>query len=132
MGIMAPVARGYARYVLVVMVGITFLNYMDRYVGAAASPLIQKEFHLSDSEVGLLGSAFLLVYAVAAVPFGYWADRGVRKTVVAAGGAVWSPAPLFTRFPRSLTPPLVHPAPLWFVARGTLPPLPLLPYGFFP
>ena len=83
------------------MVGINFLNYMDRYVGAAASPLIQKEFHLSDSQVGLLGSAFLLVYAVAAVPFGYWADRGVRKTVVAAGVAVWSVATLFTGFARS-------------------------------
>src|ERR1700681_1541435 len=74
---------------------------MDRYVGAAASPLIQKEFHLSDSQVGLLGSAFLLVYAVAAVPFGFWADRGVRKTVVAVGVAIWSIATLFTGFSRS-------------------------------
>src|SRR5450759_1302637 len=83
------------------MVGINFLNYMDRYVGAAASPLIQKEFHLSDSQVGLLGSAFLLVYALAALPFGYWADRGVRRTVVAAGVAIWSVATLFTGFARS-------------------------------
>jgi MFS transporter, Spinster family, sphingosine-1-phosphate transporter len=98
---MAPVARGYAYYVLVVMVGINFLNYMDRYVGAAASPLIQKEFGLSDGQVGLLGSAFLLVYAVAAVPFGYWADRGVRKTVVGVGVAIWSVATLFTGFARN-------------------------------
>jgi MFS family permease len=94
------------------MVGINFLNYMDRYVGAAASPLIQKEFHLSDTQVGLLGSAFLLVYAVAAVPFGYWADRGVRKTVVAAGVAIWSVATLFTGFARSF--------PQLFVSRAVL------------
>jgi MFS transporter, Spinster family, sphingosine-1-phosphate transporter len=94
------------------MVGINFLNYMDRYVGAAASPLIQKEFHLSDTQVGLLGSAFLLVYAVAAVPFGYWADRGVRKTVVAAGVAIWSVATLFTGFARSF--------PQLFVSRAFL------------
>ncbi|HKB32671.1 MAG TPA: MFS transporter, partial [Candidatus Dormibacteraeota bacterium] len=105
-------ARGYARYVLAVMVGINFLNYMDRYVGAAASPLIQKEFHLSDSQVGLLGSAFLLVYAVAAVPFGFWADRGVRKTVVAVGVAIWSLATLFTGFARSF--------PQLFVSRAVL------------
>ena len=105
-------ARGYARYVLAVMVGINFLNYMDRYVGAAASPLIQKEFHLSDSQVGLLGSAFLLVYALAAVPFGFWADRGVRKTVVAAGVAIWSLATLFTGFARSF--------PQLFVSRAVL------------
>jgi MFS transporter, Spinster family, sphingosine-1-phosphate transporter len=94
------------------MVGINFLNYMDRYVGAAASPLIQKEFHLDDSQVGILGSAFLLVYAVAAVPFGYWADRGIRKTVVAAGVAIWSLATLFTGFARSF--------PQLFVSRAVL------------
>jgi len=98
---MAAVARGYARYVLVVMVGINFLNYMDRWVGAAASPLIQKEFHLSDTLVGLLGSAFLIVYAFAALPFGYWADRGVRRTVVGVGVAIWSVATLFTGFARN-------------------------------
>src|SRR4030088_1230297 len=98
---MAPVARGYARYVLVVMVGINFLNYMDRWVGAAASPLIQKEFHLSDTLVGLLGSAFLIVYAFAALPFRYWADRGVRTTVVGVGVAIWSVATLFTGFARN-------------------------------
>src|SRR5260370_19620736 len=94
------------------MAGINFLNYMDRYVGAAASPLIQKEFHLSDSQVGLLGSAFLLVYAVAAVPFGFWADRGVRKAVVAVGVAIWSLATLFTGFARSF--------PQLFVSRAVL------------
>jgi MFS transporter, Spinster family, sphingosine-1-phosphate transporter len=94
------------------MVGINFLNFMDRYVGAAASPLIQKEFHLSDSQVGLLGSAFLLVYAMAAVPFGFWADRGVRKTVVAVGVAIWSLATLFTGFARSF--------PQLFVSRAVL------------
>src|ERR1700681_3685882 len=109
---MATVARGYARYVLAVMVGINFLNYMDRYVGAAASPLIQKEFHLSDAQVGLLGSAFLLVYAAAAVPFGYWADRGIRKTVVGVGVAIWSLATLFTGFARNF--------PQLFVSRAVL------------
>src|SRR2546422_5376707 len=82
------------------MVGINFLNYMDRWVASAASPLIQKEFHLSDTLVGLIGSGFLLVYAFAAIPFGYWADRGGRKTVVAAGVPIWSLPTLVTRFPR--------------------------------
>ncbi|HEY2599566.1 MAG TPA: MFS transporter [Candidatus Dormibacteraeota bacterium] len=94
-------ARGYARYVLAVMVGINFLNYMDRYVAAVAAPLIQQEFGLSNTEVGFLASAFLLVYAVAAVPFGYWADRGVRRTVVGIGVAIWSVATLFTGFARN-------------------------------
>jgi MFS family permease len=83
------------------MVAINFLNYMDRWVAASASPLIQKEFHLNDAQIGSLGSAFLLVYATAAVPFGYWADRGVRRTVVGVGVAIWSVATLFTGFAHS-------------------------------
>jgi MFS family permease len=83
------------------MVGINFLNYMDRYVGAVVAPLIKKEFDLSDGQIGLLGSAFLLVYAVAALPFGYWADRGVRRTVIAIGVTIWSLATLFTGFSRN-------------------------------
>ena len=96
-----PVARGYARYVLAVMVGINFLNYMDRWVASAAATSIEKEFHLTNSQFGLIGTAFLLVYAVAALPFGYWGDRGVRKTVIGVGVTIWSLATLFTGFARS-------------------------------
>ena len=93
--------RRYPRYVLAVMVGINFLNYLDRYILPAVATKIQGEFHLTDSQVGLLGSAFLLVYAVATIPFGIWADRGVRKTVVAVGVTIWSLATLFTGLARN-------------------------------
>jgi len=95
------VVGGYARYVLALMVGINLLNYMDRWVAASAGPLIEKELHISDSEFGLLGTAFLLVYAIAALPFGYWGDRGVRKTVIGVGVTIWSIATLFTGFART-------------------------------
>src|SRR3982075_860226 len=95
--------RGYARYVLAVMVGINFLNSLDRYILPAVASKIQAEFHLSDSQVGLLGSAVLLVYAVATIPFGIWADRGVRKTVIGIGVTIWSLATLFTGLARSYT-----------------------------
>lgn len=83
------------------MVGINLLNYMDRWVAASAGPVIQKDLHVSDSNFGLLGTAFLLVYAVAAIPFGYWGDRGVRKTVVGVGVTIWSLATLFSGFART-------------------------------
>src|SRR5437660_11388832 len=88
--------RGYARYVLGVMVGINFLNYLDRYILPSVATKIQAEFHLTDSQVGLLGRAFLLVYAVATIPFGIWADRGVRKTVGGGRVTLGSLATLFT------------------------------------
>jgi len=83
------------------MFGINLLNYLDRYVAASVAPMVQKELHLTDSEIGLFGTAFLLVYAVAAVPFGYWADRGVRKHVIGIGVAIWSVATLLTGFART-------------------------------
>ncbi|MBV9599308.1 MAG: MFS transporter [Chloroflexi bacterium] len=86
----------YAIYALALMFGINFLNYADRWVGSAVAPLIQAEFSLTDFEVGLLGSAFTLVYAIGALPFGLWADRGLRKTVIGTGVAIWSAATLLT------------------------------------
>jgi len=95
------VTKGYARYVLALMFGINLFNYLDRYVAASAAPMVKRELHLTDSEIGLFGTAFLLVYAIAAVPFGYWGDRGVRKNVIAVGVAIWSVATLLTGFARN-------------------------------
>jgi MFS family permease len=83
------------------MVGINLLNYLDRYVAAAVAPQVQDELHLTNSEVGLFGTAFLLVYAIAAIPFGYWGDRGVRKTVIGVGVTIWSIATVLTGFARN-------------------------------
>src|SRR5258708_8465042 len=91
----------YALYVLGLMVGINLVNYMDRWVGSAVAPLIQVEFELSDFSVGLLGSAFTLVYALAALPFGLWADRGSRRVVLGAGVLIWSLATLLTGLTRN-------------------------------
>jgi predicted MFS family arabinose efflux permease len=88
-------------YVLSVLVGINILNYLDRYLPAAAAPAIQAEFHLDDFQIGLLGTAFLLVYALGALPMGLWADRGLRKVVIATGVGIWSVATLFTGLARS-------------------------------
>lgn len=90
--------RGAARYVLVIMFLINMLNYADRWVGSVVAPLVEKQFHLDDFEVGLLGSAFTIVYAIAAIPFGLWADRGVRKVVIGVGVAVWSLATVASGF----------------------------------
>jgi len=92
------VTSRYAIYVLGLMFSINFLNFVDRWVASAVAPLIQSEFTLSDFQLGLLGSAFTFVYAIAALPFGLWADRGVRKTVIGTGVAIWSAATLLTGF----------------------------------
>src|SRR5260370_39843521 len=88
--------RSYATRVLWVMFAINFLNYMDRFILPSVLTSIQKEFHISDFQSGLLATAFTLVYAVAALPFGIWADRGIRKSVVATGVGLWSLVTMFT------------------------------------
>ena len=89
-------AKRYAWYVLGVMFAINFLNYLDRYVLPAAASSIQKEFHIDDAAMGAVLSAFLLFYSLTVLPFGYWADRGIRKNVIGTGVAVWSLATLLT------------------------------------
>lgn len=86
----------YARRALWIMFAINFLNYMDRFILPSVLTSIKKEFHLSDFQLGSLATAFTLVYAVAAVPFGIWADRGIRKDVIAVGVGLWSLATMLT------------------------------------
>lgn len=88
----------YARRALWIMFAINFLNYMDRFILPSVISSIEKEFHFGDFAAGALATAFTLVYAVAALPFGAWADRGIRKNVVAIGVGLWSIATFFTGF----------------------------------
>jgi MFS family permease len=86
----------YARRALWIMFAINFLNYMDRFILPSVISSIQKEFHFDDFAAGSLATAFTLVYAVTALPFGAWADRGIRKNVVAFGVGLWSIATFLT------------------------------------
>ncbi|HWE51026.1 MAG TPA: MFS transporter [Bryobacteraceae bacterium] len=79
-----------AKSALAVLVAINILNFYDRNAIGALTEPIRKEFHLSDTEVGLLGSVFTWLYAVVGVPIGNFADRKSRKTILAAGIVVWS------------------------------------------
>ena len=68
-----------------------FLAFVDRFLIAAASPVLAARFHLSDWWLGvLLGPAFALPYGVAAILFGRRADRGGARGFVLAGVAIWT------------------------------------------
>ena len=69
---------------------INVLNFYDRQVlGAIAEPL-RREFHLSDTQLAALTTAFTLLYALAGLPLGRLADRWSRKALLAIGVTVWS------------------------------------------
>jgi MFS family permease len=73
-----------------VLVGINTVNFYDRQVLGAVQEKIRKEWTLSDSQLGWLGTAFILLYAVVGLPLGRLADRARRKWLLAAGVGLWS------------------------------------------
>jgi predicted MFS family arabinose efflux permease len=75
---------------LAVLFGINILNFYDRHVPGALTEPMRKEFNLSDAQIGLLGSAFIWIYAFVGVPLGRVADVWSRKKLLAWGTAVWS------------------------------------------
>jgi MFS family permease len=79
-----------AKAALAVLVAINILNFYDRNVAGALVEPIRKEFHLSDTQIGFLGSVFIWLYAVVGVPLGSIADRWSRKKLLAGGILVWS------------------------------------------
>nr|XP_045618545.1 protein spinster-like isoform X2 [Procambarus clarkii] len=69
---------------------VNLINYMDRFTIAGILFDIQKTFGISDSQSGLLQTAFVLVYMVMAPLFGFLGDRFSRKYLMAVGLFFWS------------------------------------------
>jgi MFS family permease len=67
-----------------------FFNYADRQAINAVFPLLKLEFALTDFQLGLLGSAFMVVYALAAPFAGFLVDLASRRVLIASGLAFWS------------------------------------------
>jgi predicted MFS family arabinose efflux permease len=72
-------------YTLLVLFLINFLNYFDRIVPAVVLEPIRREFGLNDTHLGLVTTAFTVVYAVLAIPMGQLVDRLSRKKILAVG-----------------------------------------------
>ena len=97
-------SSGQARFAFSVLFLVNILNYADRYVLPAILPKIadpKQGLGLTSLQQGLLGSSFLLVYAFATLPLGVWADRGVRKNIIALCVGIWSIATVLAGFTRN-------------------------------
>jgi MFS family permease len=82
------VRTGY--YALLILTLINLVNYLDRYIIAAALPYIQRDFGITDTQSGLLGTLFIVVFMVFSPLGGYLGDRYPRKVLVAGGVLLWS------------------------------------------
>jgi sugar phosphate permease len=59
---------------------VSFFNYADRNAINAIMPTLKQEFSLTDIQLGLLSSTFLLVYAISNFFSGLLGDRFPRNT----------------------------------------------------
>lgn len=92
---------GYSYYALGLLAFINLLNYLDRNVIFALFEPIKRDLHLSDSQLGWLGSAYILVFSIAALPFGLLSDLRSRRAVIAWGVGIWSAFTVFSGMVRS-------------------------------
>jgi predicted MFS family arabinose efflux permease len=77
-------------YALAVLFAINLMNFFDRQLLGGVGEGIRREWGLSDTALGLLGTVFTLLYAVVGLPLGRLSDRMERRTILAAGVFVWS------------------------------------------
>jgi MFS transporter, Spinster family, sphingosine-1-phosphate transporter len=90
-----------ARYALAVLAFINLFNYLDRWVVAAVVESIKRsELHLSDTQLGFVGTGFIIVYTLTSPFFGTLGDRRARPPLIAIGVALWSIATALAGFAR--------------------------------
>jgi MFS family permease len=79
-----------ASFALFVLFAINLLNFFDRQLPGALGEPIRREFHLSDTALGLLGTVATLMYALVGLPLGRLADKWSRTRLIAIGTTAWS------------------------------------------
>ncbi len=91
------VKTGAGHGVLVLLLAAAiFINYLDRGNLATAAPLLKDELKLSNSQIGLLTSAFFWVYAPGQLVAAWLVHRINAYRALALGLAIWSAATLLT------------------------------------
>ncbi len=79
-----------AWFALWILFGINTMNFYDRQIIGAVAELIRKEWVLSDTVLGVLGTSFTLMYAAVGVPLGRLADKISRRKILSLGVGAWS------------------------------------------
>jgi len=77
-------------FALLVLFAINLMNFFDRQIIGGVGEGIRREWGLSDTALGLLGTVFTLLYAVVGLPLGRLSDRKQRRLILSGGVFVWS------------------------------------------
>ncbi len=82
--------RSYKWFVVGMLWFVCFFNYADRQAIFAVFPLIKQQLSLTNVQLGIVGSAFMWMYALFGPPAGWLCDRLPRKMLVLGGLIAWS------------------------------------------
>lgn len=77
---------------------VCFLNYADRQAIFVLFPLLRESLKLSDVQLGIVGSAFMWMYAAFGPVAGWLGDRMSRRWLITAGASVWTVLAFTTAF----------------------------------
>jgi MFS family permease len=86
----AGVSPNYKWWVVFMLWFVCFLNNGDRQAISAILPKLQDEFHFSAAQLGIIGSAFMWVYAANSPIAGWLGDKLRRKDLILGGCFFWS------------------------------------------
>jgi predicted MFS family arabinose efflux permease len=73
---------------LVLLTGMNFVNYLDRYILPAVQEQIKGEFRLTDNQIGSLTLWFMVAYVCASPITGWLGDRFPRKPMIVVAALV--------------------------------------------
>jgi MFS family permease len=90
------VPPGLSMKVVLLLSAAVFINFVDRGNLSTASPLLKDEFGLTNSQIGLLLSAFFWSYAPLQPVAGWLAQRYGVRYVLPGGLALWAVATIIT------------------------------------
>jgi MFS family permease len=87
-----PVSNG----VFLLLCAMAFIMYIDRTNISIVAPILKQELQLSNTEVGLIFSAFATAYACCGVPGAWLSDRYGARLSLWVSGTLWSAATIVT------------------------------------
>jgi ACS family glucarate transporter-like MFS transporter len=86
----------YRTFTVVIACIAIIINYIDRVNFSVATPTIMETFHITPTQIGLMGSAFFIPYMCMMLPTGYLLNKVGPKKLMSVALILWGLATMAT------------------------------------